>query len=307
MKKILLAALVASTACFTACNNGPKPTLETDADTLAYELGMANSPSVDELKQFLASERTGSDSAFVEDFIKGLEDGLAAGRDKKKLAYYAGIQYASQMTAYMTYVEKNIFGKDSLSHLSTKNFLSGFMMGMGNERTHLMIDSVLIDKEKARYEANRRIEEMTRATKERENQEAIQAAKAYMAEKEKEAGYQKLPGGTLYKVISEGNGRKPVMGDVVNMEYEGKLTNGTVFDASANHAQDENRTIAMPVGNAIPGFNEALTSMPMGSEWEIVIPYDQAYNDQGNQVIPAFSNLIFRIKLVSFYEAPAQK
>ena len=91
------------------------------------------------------------------------------------------------------------------------------------------------------------------------------------------------------------------------MEYEGKLTDGKVFDASANHSQGENRTIAMPVGNAIPGFNEALTNMPMGSEWEIIIPYDQAYNDQGNQVIPAFSNLIFRIKLVSFYEAPAQK
>ena len=307
MKKILLAALVASTACFTACSDGPKPTLKTDADTLAYELGMANSPSEEELKQFLASERTGSDSAFVEDFIKGVEDGLAAGRDKKKMAYYAGIQYASQMTSYLAYVEKNVFGQDSLSHLSTKNFLSGFMMGLGGERTHLMVDSVLIDKDKARIEANRRIEEMTRAAKERDSKDAIEAAKAYMAQKEKEGGYQKLPGGTLYKVITTGDGRKPVMGDVVNMEYEGKLTDGKVFDASANHSQGENRTIAMPVGNAIPGFNEALTNMPMGSEWEIIIPYDQAYNDQGNQVIPAFSNLIFRIKLVSFYEAPAQQ
>ncbi len=308
MKKILLAALVASTACFTACNNnGPKPSLETAADTLAYELGMANSPSIDELKQYLCAERTASDSAFVEDFIKGLEDGLAAANDKKKAAYFAGIQFATQMNGYMAYVEKNIFGKDSLSHLSTKSFLSGFMMGLHGERTHLMIDSVLIDKDKARLEANRRIEEMTRAAKERDSKEAIEAAKAYMAQKEKEGGYQKLPGGTLYKVITTGDGRKPVEGDVVNMEYEGKLTNGRVFDASATHSQEENRTIPMPVGNAIPGFNEALTNMPMGSEWEIIIPYDQAYNDQGNQVIPAFSNLIFRIKLVSFYEQPKQQ
>ena len=76
-------------AGFTACGNGtPKANLKSDVDSMSYAIGMAQTQG---LKDYLV-ERLGVDTAYMGEFIKGLNEGANAGDNKKKAAYYAGIQ-----------------------------------------------------------------------------------------------------------------------------------------------------------------------------------------------------------------------
>ena len=116
MKKLAFAACIAiAVAAFTSCGNGtPKANLKDEVDTLSYAIGMAQS---DGLKQYL-SERMGIDTAYIDDFIKGLNEGATAGDDKKKAAYYAGIQIGQQLGGQMLQgINYEVFGNDSTKSL----------------------------------------------------------------------------------------------------------------------------------------------------------------------------------------------
>lgn len=81
MKKIILAAIIAATG-LTSCNNGqPKANLKSDIDTLSYEMGMAMSQSEGEFQNYLS--QSGSDSAYVDELLKGYVDGMKAADDKR--------------------------------------------------------------------------------------------------------------------------------------------------------------------------------------------------------------------------------
>ncbi len=304
MNKIFMVAAAAAALLLSACDGGtPKPSLKTDADTLSYELGMANAPSEADLKQYLSDPRTGSDSTYVEEFMKGLKDGLKAGDDKKQAAYMAGLQVGANMRGSMTQIEKMVFADDSTRHLSAKNFVAGFEAGYKGQKTALKINGKLIDRQGAAQDLNERIRKMSAKALEGQYKNEKKAADAFIAAKAKEAGVQKLAGGTLYKVITPGNGAKPTAGQTVNVIYEGKLTDGTVFDASAQHPGPDGKSIPMTVGQSIPGFDAALQAMPIGSTWEVYIPYSQAYNEQSAGAIKPFSALTFTITLVGIEEA----
>ena len=116
MKKFTFMALAAIAAIsISSCGNKtPKADLKSDIDTLSYAIGMAQSNG---LSQYLV-ERMGVDSTYVDDFIKGLNEGVSAGDDKKKAAYYAGIQIGQQISNQMIKgINHEIFGlyKDYLS------------------------------------------------------------------------------------------------------------------------------------------------------------------------------------------------
>lgn len=85
--------MACAAATFVGCGNStPKADLKTDVDTMSYAMGMSQTQG---LKEFMV-ERMGVDTAYMDDFIKGLNDGANAGDDKKKAAYYAGIQMVSR-------------------------------------------------------------------------------------------------------------------------------------------------------------------------------------------------------------------
>ena len=94
MKKFTFAALAAVAAVMMySCGNGtPKANLKSDIDTVSYAIGMAQTQG---LKDYLVG-RLGVDTAYMDEFIKGLNEGANAGDDKKKAAYYAGIQIGQQ-------------------------------------------------------------------------------------------------------------------------------------------------------------------------------------------------------------------
>lgn len=101
--------------------------------------------------------------------------------------------------------------------------------------------------------------------------------------------------GLQFKVIKEGKGKSPKTSDTVTVHYEGKLTNGTVFDSSYNRG----KPTQFKVNAVIKGWTEALLSMKKGSKWEIFIPPELAYGNKGVPgVIPPNSVLIFKVELI---------
>ena len=87
MKKFTFAACIAIAAIvalMVSCQSGtPKANLKNDVDTLSYAIGMAQTQG---LKDYLV-ERMGIDTAYMDQFIKGLNEGANAGDDKKQAAY----------------------------------------------------------------------------------------------------------------------------------------------------------------------------------------------------------------------------
>ena len=117
MKKISLLAVMAITAAtITSCGNStPKANLKNDVDSLSYAIGMAQTQG---LKEYLV-ERMGVDTTYMDEFIKGLNEGANAGDDKKKAAYYAGIQIGQQISNQMVKgINHEIFGEDSTDRKS---------------------------------------------------------------------------------------------------------------------------------------------------------------------------------------------
>ena len=128
MKKLTIVAAMAIVAAgFTACGNGtPKANLKSDVDSMSYAIGMAQTQG---LKEYLV-DRLGVDTANIGEFIKGLNEGVNAGDNKKKAAYYAGIQIGQQISNQMVKgINHEVFGDDSTKSISLKNFMAGFISG----------------------------------------------------------------------------------------------------------------------------------------------------------------------------------
>jgi FKBP-type peptidyl-prolyl cis-trans isomerase FklB len=123
------------------------------------------------------------------------------------------------------------------------------------------------------------------------------SGQAFLDKNKKNPGVVTLPDGLQYKILVPGKGPTPSDQDIVTVEYVGKLVDGTEFDNSAKHGG----TVDFPVGQVIPGWVEALKLMQAGSSWEIYIPSELGYGEQGAPpVIGPNETLIFKVKLVSF-------
>ena len=111
----------------------------------------------------------------------------------------------------------------------------------------------------------------------------------------KQPGAEKLASGLVFKSLAPGSGANPTAADVVQVNYEGKLTDGTVFDASAKHGGPA----TFPLNHVIPCWTEGVQKMKVGGKSRLVCPSDIAYGDQGRPGIPGGSTLIFEIELLS--------
>lgn len=129
----------------------------------------------------------------------------------------------------------------------------------------------------------------------------IQSDSALTANKAKE-GVQVTASGLQYRVITEGTGAKPTAKDTVLVHYVGKLVDGTIFDASANHGPEPAKFAANLV---IPGWTEGLQLMKEGAKYEFLIPSELAYGERGNMGIAPNSALWFEVELVDV--RPAKK
>jgi FKBP-type peptidyl-prolyl cis-trans isomerase FkpA len=96
-----------------------------------------------------------------------------------------------------------------------------------------------------------------------------------------------------------GTGAIATAGDNVTVNYVGRLTDGTVFDASANHKETASGfTFPLGGGQVIKGWDQGVAGMKEGGKRTLLIPASLAYGSQANGPIPANSALIFEVELL---------
>src|SRR5687768_10000032 len=119
--------------------------------------------------------------------------------------------------------------------------------------------------------------------------------KTFFEENAKREGVRKLPSGLQYEILKEDTGPKPDATSHVTVHYEGRLTDGTVFDSSYKRGQPA----TFGVSQVIPGWTEALQLMPLGSKWRLYIPSVLGYGTRGaGGSIPPNATLIFDVELI---------
>ncbi|MCL5247500.1 FKBP-type peptidyl-prolyl cis-trans isomerase [Cellulophaga sp. 20_2_10] len=132
--------------------------------------------------------------------------------------------------------------------------------------------------------------------KAREAKRQTAEGELFLAENAKKEGVKTTESGLQYKVLIAGDGPKPTADNKVEVHYEGKLIDGTVFDSSIKRGE----SIVFGVSQVIKGWTEALLLMPVGSKYELYIPQDLAYGERGaGGQIPPYATLIFEVELIS--------
>ena len=127
------------------------------------------------------------------------------------------------------------------------------------------------------------------------NAEQKEANHQWLLENAKRDEVVMLPSGLQYEVLEASNGATPGPHSRVTVHYEGRLTDGKVFDSSYKRGQPA----TFGVNQVISGWTEALQLMPQGSKWRLFIPSDLGYGERGASAsIPGNSTLIFDVELL---------
>ena len=286
MKKFTFAAVAAVAVMMIAScgSKTPRASLKSDVDTLSYAIGMAQTQG---LKEYLVGSLD-IDTAYINDFIKGLNEGANAGDNKKKAAYYACIQIGQQISnRMMKGINHEVFGDDSTKTISLRNFMAGFVSGVTGKNGLMTVDS-------ASNVAQRLIQDIKARELEAQYGENKVAGEKFLADNAKKEGVVTLPSGVQYKVIKEGTGAIPADTSLVKVNYEGRLINDSIFDSSYKRGNPT----TFRANQVIKGWTEALCKMPAGSIWEVYIPQELAYGEREQNIIKPFSALIFKIELL---------
>ena len=279
MKKYLMTALVlvASASLFTASaakkKNVKKVTpvvLATESDSLSYAAGVHATRG---LIPFIQQSYK-VDTAYMADFIRGYEEAITKANTPQGTAYIVGMQIAQMVNQRILPGTREEL-KSAKDSIDAAMFSRGFVAALAN-------DTTLFTEKKAG---------------EFKTQILAGAGEKFLAENAKKPGVKVLPSGLQYKVIKAGQGEVPKATDEVEVIYEGRLIDGTVFDATSKHGGA--KTDKFRAGNLIKGWTEALTTMPVGSKWQLYIPYKLAYGERQAGQIPPYSTLVFDLELVS--------
>ena len=124
---------------------------------------------------------------------------------------------------------------------------------------------------------------------------------AYLAQNKGKPGVKSLPSGVQYRVIQAGTGAKTTQSSDVQLQYKGSLTTGQTFVDTANPPQGQQGGPVTLKVSQIPltGLREALTQMPSGSHWEVVLPAEQAYGNTPQSPVGPNQAVVFDVTLVS--------
>ena len=297
MKKtiILALALVAGASLFTATAAKKKTVkketvaakepvrLTNSSDSVSYAAGMSVTNG---LIPYLVQQQ-GVDTAYMADFVKGFQLVVKGESDPKAKAYSAGMDIAKQvMDRLMPEITKDF--QDSPDSIVTALLYRGFTDALEKD------SSVFKQETAEQYFKDKQMADKA-AKEEKLYGPNRDAGRKFLEENAKKEGVITLPSGLQYKVLVKGDGPMPTSDDKVQVNYEGRLVDGTVFDASAKHGD---QPIELRVNQVIKGWTEALTMMPVGSTWQLFIPYELGYGEREAGQIKPYSALIFDIQLV---------
>ncbi len=261
-----------------------KPVLVDAADTIAYLFGVFQA---DGLKNHLAVQLKIDTVSNLGDFCNGVLDHIAVDpNDKAAAAYQAGAQIGTQIETMTGSLSNDYYAADSDKRLSTEIVAKAILSALNgqSEYTIEQARTLFMERMTARQAENK--ERLYRANRE--------AGEKWLTDNASKEGVVTLPSGLQYKVLVKGNGEVPTPTQKVKVNYEGKLIDGTVFDSSYKR----NQPSTFGVSQVIKGWTEALCMMPVGSKWEVYIPYTLAYGDRDSGQIKPYSALIFTVELL---------
>jgi len=232
-------------------------------------------------------QQQGVDTAYMADFVAGLTEAIKTKDDPKQKARLMGMQIADQLSQRMLPGITREF-TDTRDTIITDMFFRGFTDAIENDST-VMAQQMAIDfyKEKQAWNKAEKEERLYGPNRD--------AGRRFLEENKKKDSVIVTPSGLQYKVLRQGEGEVPQRTDKVLVHYEGRLVDGTVFDASTKHGTEPSSFRADQV---IKGWTEALTMMPVGSKWQLYIPYELAYGERNMGNIKPYSMLIFDVELV---------
>ena len=144
-------------------------------------------------------------------------------------------------------------------------------------------------------ESNKIIEEYFNKKQDAKNQRLAIDSKIFLEQNKQKDGVMTTESGLQYLILTEGRGNNPTLNDNVTVHYHGTLIDGTIFDSSV----DRKQPATFPLNGVIPGWQEALQMMSVGSKWKIFIPSELAYGESGAGAIGPNSTLIFEVELLS--------
>jgi FKBP-type peptidyl-prolyl cis-trans isomerase FklB len=151
----------------------------------------------------------------------------------------------------------------------------------------LALDNARIEQILAQHEAQSEAD--VQAPK---SEKALAAEQQFLAKEKAAKGVRELADGILLTELTPGSGNKPGANDQVQVNYVGRLPDGTVFDQSTQPQW-------FRLDSVISGWSSALQQMPVGAKWRLVIPSAQAYGGDGaGELIPPYTPLIFEIELL---------
>lgn len=203
---------------------------------------------------------------------------------KEKLSYAIGMEMGKGVIAQGLDVDPGLVAQ------GLKDAISGGKALMSDDELRTVISQLQEEMKQKQMQA------MEAAAEDNKKQ-----GDAFLAENGKKEGVVTLPSGLQYKIITAGQGKKPVETDTVLCNYKGTFLDGTEFDSSAQAG----KPVPFEIKSIIPGFKEALQLMPVGSKWQIVVPSNLAYGERGaGNVIGPNSTLIFEIELVGIQDNP---
>ncbi len=158
--------------------------------------------------------------------------------------------------------------------------LEGKEMGLSQEEVKAAL-TTFSQKMKTRFDAKSKVK--------------LEEANKFLEDNKKKDGVQVTESGLQYKVIKAGEGATPTAENQVTVHYEGKLTNGQIFDSSRKRGEPA----SFPVNGVIPGWTEALQRMKVGDVWMLFIPPNLAYGERGSPGgIGPNEALIFEVELL---------
>ena len=297
-KTLILALTLVVGACFSSVDAAKKKkkelkpeetavvqqpvVLTTGSDSLSYVAGRSMTNG---LLPFLLQQ--GVDTAYMADFVKGfsqaIQEALAAKGDPSQKARMVGVQIASQLMDRMLPGLKNEF-TDTPDSVEEQTFFRGFTDALTG-------DTAVMKQE----QAEALFKDKQASNKAAKTEKLTKAGRDFLAANRTKEGVICTPSGLQYKVLKQGEGEVPQKTDKVKVHYEGRLIDGTVFDASSKHGTEP---AIFRADQVIKGWTEALTMMPVGSKWQLFIPQELAYGERAAGQIPPYSTLIFDVELV---------
>ena len=246
-----------------------------EAKTFSYAMGVAQGES---LKQYLTSQM-GVDTAYVKYAIEAMTTSVSEEDRKRIEATAAGLRIAEMNRRNLPFINKQACGKEDSTFVDIAEFERGL--------SEAALGKAALSQDSAMKTVEQQFKHQ-QASYKKANLDWLEANK-------KLKGVKTLPSGLQYRVLTEGNGPVATDSSEVEVHYEGKLIDGTVFDSSYKR----NQPATFRPNQVIKGWTEALTLMPEGSVWELYIPANLGYGEQGSgRSIPGNSTLIFKVEVL---------